>query len=177
MPASVPGIFTRTVFSGGATRQTNQKAAAGGFAQIFTTMLAKELRQSTAGEESGPMGIGAGAGGDIYGGLLDQALGKALAKSKSMAGLTRMISRGLSGPRHPIASAFKDSLIKVQPRPTALTRTETGRLGNGIATVMERLSQFGSATVSGSDARGPVLLPPAPTKVAPRLQQPSALEG
>jgi Rod binding domain-containing protein len=175
MPASVPGVFSHSVFSGGATRQTNQKAAASGFAQIFTTMLARQMHQSMLGNDAGPMGIGGGSSGEIYGSMLDQALGKALAKSKSMSGLTKMINRGLSGPRHPIASAFKDSLIKAQP--TTSTRSESGRIANGIATVMERVSHFGSATVSGSDARGPVLLPPAPTEVAPRLQPPSALEG
>ena len=92
MSISTPGVFTHSVFSG-ATRQTNQKAAAMGFAQIFTTMLAKQMRQSMVGAENGPMGIGGGATGDIYGAFIDQAMGKTLASSKSMAGLTRMISR------------------------------------------------------------------------------------
>jgi Rod binding domain-containing protein len=175
MPASVPGVFAHSVFSGAATRQTSQKAAAAGFAQIFTTMLAKQMHQSMVGEDSGPMGISGGASGDIYGSLLDQALGKTLAKSKSMAGLTKMINRQLSGPRHPIASAFKDSLIKVAA--TEPARVATGRLASGIATVMERASQFGTAGSTGTDARGPVLLPPAPSSVAPLLQPPSPLEG
>jgi Rod binding domain-containing protein len=175
MPASVPGIFSHSVFSGGATRPTSQKAAAAGFAQIFTTMLARQMHQSTVGEDSGPMGISGGASGDIYGSLLDQALGKTLAKSKSMAGLTKMINRQLSGPRHPIASAFKDSLIKLAA--STPTRPETGRLADGIATVMERSSQFGTGGAFRSDSRGPVLLPPAPTAVAPLLQAPSPLEG
>jgi Rod binding domain-containing protein len=176
MPISVPGVFSQSVFSGSATRQTNQKAAAAGFAQIFTTMLAKQMHQSMVGEDSGPMGISGGASGDIYGSLLDGALGKTLAKSKSMAGLTKMISRQLSGPRHPIASAFKDSLIKIAA--SAPTRSETGRLADGIATVMERSSQFGTGGVFGTDSRGPILLPPAPAGgVAPLLQPPSPLEG
>ena len=175
MPASVPGIFGHSAFSGTATRQTNQKAAAAGFAQIFTTMLAHEMHHSMLGDDAGPMGTSGGASGDIYGSLLDQALGTALAKSKSMSGLTKMINRGLSSPRHPIASAFKDSLIKAQP--SAPARSETGRIASGIKTVMERVSHFGTAAVSRSDARGPVLLPPAPTQMAPRLQPPTALEG
>jgi Rod binding domain-containing protein len=175
MPASVPGVFAHSVFSGAATRQTSQKAAAAGFAQIFTTMLAKQMHQSMVGEDSGPMGISGGASGDIYGSMLDQALGKTLAKSKSMAGLTKMINRQLSGPRHPVASAFKDSLIKVAA--TEPSRPATGRLASGIATVMERSSHFGTAGSLGGDARGPVLLPPAPSSMAPVLQPPSPLEG
>jgi len=174
MPTSVPGIFTRSVFSGGATRQTSQKAAAAGFAQIFTTMLAHQMHQSMVGADNGPMGIGGGASGDIYGGLLDQALGKALAKSKSMAGLTRIISRGLQGARHPIASAFKDSLIKTDAADPA---RKMGHPTNGIATLMEHVTEPGKDSGLGSDARGPILLPPAPTGVAPLLQPPSPLEG
>jgi len=175
MPVSVPGVFAHSVFSGGATRPTSQKAAAAGFAQIFTTMLAKQMHQSMVGEDSGPMGISGGASGDIYGSMLDQALGKTLAKSKSMAGLTKMISRQMSGPRHPVASAFKDSLIKVAAmEPPSL---ETGRLTGGIATAMEHASRFGTGGEFPSDARGPILLPPAPSAMAPLLQPPSPLEG
>jgi hypothetical protein len=174
MSASVPGVFSHSVFSG-ATRQTTQKAAAAGFAQIFTTMLAKQMHQSMVGEDTGPMGISGGASGDIYGSLLDQALGKTLAKSKSMAGLTRMIDRQMSGPRHPVASAFKDSLTKVAAMDPS--RPAPGQLGSGIATGIERSSQFGTGGAFRSDARGPVLLPPAPATMAPLLQPPSPLEG
>jgi Rod binding domain-containing protein len=176
MPTSVAGIFAHTVFSGGAAKQTNQKAAAAGFAQIFTTMLAKQMRQSMVGEENGPMGIGGGSSGDIYGSMLDQALGKTLAKSKSMAGLTKMINRQLSGPRHPIASAFKDSLIKVAAFEPS--RPASGRIASGIGTVLRHASQFETEGGSRSDSRGPLLLPPAPdAAVAPLLQPPSPLEG
>jgi Rod binding domain-containing protein len=175
MPISVPGIFAHSVFSGGTVKKTDQKAAAAGFAQIFTTMLAHQMHQSMVGEDTGPMGTSGGASGDIYGSLLDQALGKTLAKSKSMQGLTKMISRQFSGPRHPIAAAFQNSIIKMDGARGTLP--EAGRLGSGIATVMERSSQFGTAEGFGSDARGPVLLPPAPTEMAPLLQPPSPLEG
>ena len=53
------------------------------------------------------MGIGGGATGDIYGAFIDQAMGKALAGSKSMSQLNKMIDRELSGPRHPVSSALK----------------------------------------------------------------------
>jgi Rod binding domain-containing protein len=174
MPISVPGIFGHSAFSG-TVKKTDQKAAAAGFAQIFTTMLATQMRQSMVGEDNGPMGTSGGASGDIYGSLLDQALGKTLAKSKSMQGLTKMINRQLSGARNPVASALKNSLIKMDD--TRGTLPEAGRLGSGIATVMERSSQFGTPGTLGSDARGPILLPPAPTEMAPLLQPPSPLEG
>ena len=177
MATSVPGVFGHSVFSGGATQPTNQKAASAGFAQIFTTMLAKQMHQSMVGADAGPMGISGGASGDIYGSMLDQALGKALAKSKSMSGLNRMIARDMDGPRHPIASAFKDSLIKVNFEPAKAASIETGRTTTGIATAMGRSSRFESSGVSRSDARGPVLLPPAPSAMAPLLQPPSPLEG
>jgi Rod binding domain-containing protein len=176
MAVSIPGVFGHSVFSGGATRATNQKAAAAGFAQIFTTMLAKQMRQSMVGEDAGPMGIGGGANGDIYGSMLDQALGKTLAKSSSMAGLTRMINRELTGARHPVASALKDSLVKVAARESL--RPETGHLAHGLATSVEHRSQFGTSGAFRMDSRGPVLLPPAPAGVmAPLLQPPSPLEG
>jgi hypothetical protein len=63
MSTSVPGIFTQSVFSGVAKRATTQKAAAAGFAQIFTTMLAHQMHQSMVGDDVGPMGIGGGASG------------------------------------------------------------------------------------------------------------------
>jgi hypothetical protein len=60
MAVSVPGIFGHSAFSGGATRKTDQKAAAAGFAQVFTNMLAKRTHQSMVGEDSGPMGTEGG---------------------------------------------------------------------------------------------------------------------
>jgi Rod binding domain-containing protein len=175
MSVAVPGIFSQSVFSGSATRQTSQKVAAAGFAQIFTTMLAKQMHQSMLGEDSGPMGTEGGSSGDIYGSLLDQALGKTLAKSKSMKGLTAMISRGLKDPSHPIASSFKDSLIKMDQ--TTTTTPISGHAKSGIETVMVHPSQIGTMRGMRIDARGPVLLPPAPTDMAPLLQPPSTLEG
>ena len=176
MSASVAGIFGHSVFSGGATQPTTKTAAAAGFAQIFTTMLAKQMHQSMVGEDSGPMGISGGASGDIYGSMLDGALGKELAKSKSMAGLRKMVDRELAGPRHPIASAFKDALIK--PAEAATASTGMGQPVSRIATAAGHSSQFETAPGLRSDARGPLLLPPSPNGVvAPLLQPPSPLEG
>jgi Rod binding domain-containing protein len=178
MSTSVPGIFTQSVFSGVAKRATTQKAAAAGFAQIFTTMLAHQMHQSMVGDDVGPMGIGGGASGDIYGSLLDQAMGTTLAKSKSMAGLTRMISRGLGRQSHPVALALKNSLLKVANSST-VGGLQIGRRENATenAAMMQRSSQFGSGTLSGRDARGPILLPPRSESVAPLLLPPSPLEG
>jgi Rod binding domain-containing protein len=177
MSVSVSGIFGHSAFSGGATRKTDQKTAAAGFAAVFTTMLAKQMHQSMLGEDSGPMGTEGGSSGDIYGSLLDQALGKTLAKSKSMKSLTAMISKGLNSPRHPIASAFKDSLVKMDQTTASRISPISTQATNGIETVIARSSQIGTSLALGIDARGPVLLPPAPTEMAPQLLPPSPLEG
>jgi Rod binding domain-containing protein len=169
MSVSTPGVFTHSVFSGGA-RQTNQKAAAMGFAQIFTTMLAKQMRQSMVGANNGPMGISGGAIGDIYGAFIDQAMGKALASSKSMKQFTAMIDRELSGPRHPINSASKDS------KSTALQLARDVRLGSAsLVSTLETsstLSPVYTGVTMSADAHGPILLPPSPSVSAPVLLPP-----
>jgi Rod binding domain-containing protein len=175
MATSTPGIFVHSVFSGGSSRQPDQKAAAAGFTQIFTTMLAHQMHQSMVGADTDPMGTGGGASGDIYGSMLDQALGKTLAKSPSMKGLTQMISRELAGPRHPIASAFKEALLRMDT--AGATRPNSGQLADGIETVMAHPVRSETRGVMHSDKRGPVLLPPAPLGLAPVLQPPSPLEG
>jgi len=169
MSVSTPGVFTHSVFSG-ATRQTNQKAAAAGFAQIFTTMLAKQMRQSMVGSENGPMGIGGGASGDIYGAFIDQAMGKALASSKSMRQFNKMIDRELSGPRHPVSSALKDL------KPGAIDLARNGRPGSaslmGTPETIGALSPIYTGVAMPTDARGPILLPPSPSSTAPVLLPP-----
>ncbi len=167
MSVSIPGVFTRSVFSG-ATQQTNQKAAAAGFAQIFTTMLAKQMRQSMVGPENGPMGTSGGATGDIYGSFIDQAMGKALAKSKSMNQLNKMISGELSGSRK---SAGPNG-----SKPGALELARYTRPGSAaLVSTPEttgRLSPNYTAVTMPVDARGPVLLPPSPSATAPVLLPP-----
>ncbi len=173
MSLSTAGVFTHSVFSG-ATRQTNQKAAAGGFAQIFTTMLAKQMRQSMVGSENGPMGIGGGATGDIYGAFIDQAMGKALAGSKSMKQFTKMIDRELSGPRHPVDSASNNC------QPNAIELARNVRVGSAsmvsaLETTGAVLPIYTGVTMTG-DARGPILLPPSPSMAAPVLLPPPSEE-
>jgi len=166
MSVSTPGIFVRSVF-GGATRQTSQKAAAAGFAQIFTTMVAKQMRESMVGSQHGPMGLGGGATGDIYGAFIDQALGKALAGSKSMGGLTKMIDRELSGPRHLAGVSSNGSgpeQIASSPRPIVQSSTTAG-VTNTV------LPEYTGVT-RPNDRRGPLLLPPTPELSAPVLLTP-----
>jgi hypothetical protein len=168
MSVSAPGLFTQSVFSP-AIKPTKQKEAAMGFAQIFTTMLAKQMRESMVGDDKGPMGIGGGATGDIYGAFIDQAMGKALAGSKSMNQLTKMINRELSGPRHPIdaSSGEPGSIDKIafvrDPRSAALVSTpETSGT----------LSPNYTGVTMPADKLGPILLPPTPSLTAPVLLPP-----
>lgn len=157
MSLSGPGIFTRSTFSS-ASRETNQKEAAMAFAQIFTTMLAKQMRESMVGAETGPMGIGGGATGDIYGSFIDEAMGKALAGSKSMSQFTKMINREISG-RHAAMSSGKD------PKPNSIAlvhNTETSGAPSPIYT----------GVTMPADKLGPVLLPPSPSPTAPVLLTP-----
>jgi len=167
--SSLPGVFNRGVFSA-ATPQTNQKAAAAGFAQIFTTMLAKQMRQSMVGADNGPMGIGGGATGDIYGAFLDQAMGKALASSKSMRDLNKMIDRGLSGPRRPVSSETGGS----KPQTLELARTSRAPKVSQMGTVERNgaVSPIYTGVTMPADAHGPILLPPSPSSAAPLLLPP-----
>jgi Rod binding domain-containing protein len=161
------GIFSRGVFSG-SMRQTSQKAASAGFAQIFTTMLAKQMRESMVGADHGPMGIGGGAAGDIYGSFIDEAMGKALAGSKSMKQLTSMIDRQLSGPNHPVA------LKSLAPKAIAFASTAVNKgisLRGGATTTA--LSPIYTSVTIPSDKRGPVLLPPAPPAASVLLPPPT----
>lgn len=169
MSVSNAGVFTPSVFKG-TTPQTNQKAAAAGFAQIFTTMLAKQMRESMVGPENGPMGIGGGATGDIYGAFLDQAMGKALATSKSMSQLNKMIDRELSGPRHPVSSTKGTSGLN----PLELARNarlqSAAQLGTNATT--SAVSPIYTGTAMPADGHGPILLPPSPSVTAPVLLPP-----
>ena len=170
MSVSTPGVFTHSVFSG-ATGQTNQKAASAGFAQIFTTMLAKQMRTSMVGSQNGPMGIGGGATGDIYGAFIDQAMGKALASSKSMKQFTKMIDRELSGPRHSVSSASQ---------PNAIELARNAPLGSASLVSALETSGAQSPIYTGvtmpTDARGPILLPPGPSATASVLLPPPSKE-
>jgi len=145
------------------------EAAAAGFAQIFTTMLAKQMRESMVGADHGPMGIGGGAAGDIYGAFIDQAMGKALANSKSMRPLTKMIGRELSGPSH------ADPTSKTSALNTVAMIGRTPADNTLVPKVLENsgavLPNYTGVTMP-SDVRGPILLPPRPSITAPDLLPP-----
>lgn len=171
MAVSIPGIFTDSVFSGGVTRPTDQKTAAAGFSAIFTSMLAKQMREAMVGEDSGPMGLGGGSAGEIYGSFLDQALGKAVAGSKSMNQLNLMIERELGGPRQDAGSQFK------APGASAATvayNAYSSRMavlaGPGLGNIVSPSYTSVSPT---SDANGPLLLPPSSSGSAPNLLPPT----
>jgi|ERR1700722_1561600 Rod binding domain-containing protein len=162
MAISNPGIFTQSVFSGGMVKQTDQKAAAAGFSQIFTTMLAKQMRESMVGQDAGPMGIGGGATGDIYGSFIDGAMGKALANSKSMSQLNKMVSRELGGARHGAAkSGLSTERQVVSSLGSASTRAASASM-----------SQNYTGVTNATDSKGPLLLPPAAEPSASDLLPP-----
>ena len=173
------GIFSRPVI-GGADTKANRAKAAVGFTQVFTTLLANEMRKAMGGSEKGPMGIGGGTTGNIYGSFFDQAMGATLAHSKAMKPLSDIIERGLSAPTHPVASALGGPGSR-----------HTGNSGDGIV----RVSYSGAGDTSKmvdpattlrhletdlnlpTDSRGPVLMPPEPSAMAPVLPPPSPVKG
>lgn len=167
--SSIQGVFTGSVFKGTAA-QTKQTAAAAGFAQIFTTMLAKQMRTSMVGPENGPMGIGGGATGDIYGAFLDQAMGKALANSKSMSQLNKIINRELSGPR----DRGNSSIGTTKPGALELARAARAEGASlvGTAATTGLMSPNYTGVAMPADAHGPILLPPSPSVSAPVLLPP-----
>ena len=170
MSVTTPGLFTQSVFNP-TIKVTKQKEAAMGFAQIFTTMLAKQMRESMVGEDKGPTGIGGGASGDIYGAFIDQAMGKALAGSKSMSQLTKMINRELTGPRHPVNSTSKES---AGANKIALVHN-TGLTSAALVGTPETngaLSPIYTGVTMPADKLGPILLPPTPAVTAPVLLPP-----
>jgi Rod binding domain-containing protein len=164
--SSIPGVFGRAVFAG-AVPQTKQKVAAAGFAQIFTTMLAKQMRQSTVGEDNGPMGIAGGATGDIYGSFLDDAMGKALAGSKSMRRLNQMIDNSLSKSNHTATSTSAKSEGLQLARNAILQNRSNSALES-----TDSVSPLYTGVTMPADARGPILLPPSPPAAAPLLLHP-----
>jgi len=116
------------------------------------------------------MGIGGGASGDIYGAFIDQAMGKALASSKSMRQFNKMIDRELSGPRHTVSSALKDL------KPGAIDLARNGRPGSAslmsTPETIGALSPIYTGVAMPTDGHGPILLPPSPSSAAPVLLPP-----
>lgn len=168
------GIFNRPV-AGGASDKAKRSGAAAGFSQIFTTMLVSKMREAL-GSGKGPLGTGGGASGNIYGAFFDQAMGSALARSKAMMPLNKVIERGLAGPRHPIAGAVGGPAnhIAVASSSGAVERVSfrSSTADTGVFASDTARSRIAADAALPSDARGPLLLPPAPTAMAPVLPPP-----
>lgn len=172
-PTATP-VFSHQVFAASARREPDQRTAVQGFAQIFASMLCSQLRRGILGADSGPMGIGGGATGDIYGSFLDQAMGKALAKSPAMKSLNDIVSRQLDGKSLRRAAAEKAPVapplsgpgrsLAPQPRSTPTRSAVSGPV-----------QAIGSAGSTADDDRGPLLLPPRPAIFAPALPPPKTL--
>ncbi|MGD0072844.1 MAG: hypothetical protein ABSD31_00725 [Candidatus Binataceae bacterium] len=170
-----PAVFSQQIFATPARSQTDKNGAVQGFAEIFASMLATELRKGGMGSSSGPMGIsGSGATGDVYGAFFDQAIGKVLARSPAMKPLTDVISRQLAGSNSRKSSSAANALAAlsqagrtlVQPAsyaPAASPNLSTSAVSNG------------SAGSTAADSRGPLLLPPRPATFGPILPPPATL--
>lgn len=175
-------IFAKPVFGADRNREADRQKATEGFSQIFATILAKQMRQSMVGADKGPMGIGGGTSGDIYGAFFDQAMGKVLAHSSSMKPLNRMIDRQLAGPRHSTSSAHGAQAAQSlgEAKLAALDKAallDEMRDEKAAVPTIAGMSGLATPKLLPSDARGPLLLPPAPSSAAPVLLPPSSLEG
>jgi hypothetical protein len=176
----VPGIFNRAIFAGKQEVQ-RRNAAAQGLSQTFAAILSRQMRQSTVSADQGPMGIAGGASGDIYGGFMDEVLGKVLAHSPAMKALNRALERDLDGPRHSAGTptpAGRTQLIDRIDRTILAAEARDNPAVPLLHNASGRgLSQFGATAATGADNRGPLLLPPAPDSMAPDLPAPTGLKG
>jgi Rod binding domain-containing protein len=174
----VSGVFTRPVFGPDKGAADRQKAATG-FTQIFTSMVAKQMRQALTGSNKGPLGTSGGASGEIYGAFFDQALGKTLAGSRAMAPMRKMVARSLGRP-----SAKESALAKeTYPQGAVVRANSAGDLLNvidtvsgtsGVARLLRQSETVELQSVQPGDNRGPQLLPPAPSQMAPLLPPPKS---
>ena len=167
-------VFSQQVFATPGRRQTDTNGAVQGFAQIFASMLSAELRRGALGSDTGPMGTGGGAAGDIYGAFFDQAISKVLASSPAMKPLNDMVNRELGGP------ANQKSALAVEattPLPEA-GKTLAQPVSYTVAAppvASEPAVSTGSTNSTATDGRGPLLLPPRPAMFAPLLPPPTTL--
>jgi Rod binding domain-containing protein len=170
-PTTTP-VFSHQVFAASARREPDKRTAVQGFAQIFASMLCSEMRHGILGADSGPMGIAGGATGDIYGSFLDQAMGKALAKSPAMKSLNDIVSRQLDGPGFRRTAGMAPWAAPL-PAP-GRSLPPQARSTPALATVSAPGDEIGPAG-SIADDRGPLLLPPRPAMFAPPLPPPKIL--
>ncbi len=168
-------VFSRQVFATPGRRQTDKNGAVQGFAQLFASILCSQLRRGILGSDSGPMGIAGGATGDIYGSFLDQAMGKALAKSPAMKSLNDIVSRQLDGQSLRRAAAGKSSVaspLSGPGMPSVPPAPPTAPLSPASGPE-EAVDPAAGSTIN--DDRGPLLLPPRPAIFAPALPPPKIL--
>jgi len=167
-------VFNHQVFATPGRTQTDKNGAVQGFAQIFASMLSTELRRGPLGSDKGPMGIGGGATGDVYGAFFDQAIAKVLARSPAMKPLNDMVSRQLGGPASPKSApgiaprAPLSQAHKALAQPVSYTVAAPG-------IPSEPAASTGSSNSTATDGRGPLLLPPRPATFAPVLPPPTTL--
>lgn len=169
MSNSVASVFARGIFEGGTGSTAAKEKAIGGFSEIFGALMAKEMRTAML-DNTDPNLMGDSASSGIVGGFFDQAIGAALAHSKAMQPLNRMLDRELGG---------------VIGRSTGphLALGDGHRVGNGTDRdgASENTSQMAAAQNRTdasllSSTEGPILLPPRPSLMAPLLPPPSSLK-
>jgi len=172
------GLFSRPMFTG--DKQTQQRKAAEGLSQVFATILARQMRGAASGGEQGPgpLGIGGGASGSIYGSFMDDAMSKLLAHSPAMQQLNRSLEHQLAGP-HATAPTTSAGKIRALEKIDHVIFTAAIRDETAVPITHAPGPMFPAATLEGTsaDALGPRLLPPPPNGMAPNLPPPLPLEG
>jgi Rod binding domain-containing protein len=175
MSNSINSVFSRMVITSPGAKSDPHKAAIG-FTGIFATMLAKEMRKALVGDNG--MGMGTGAGSDIYSAFFDEAMGKALAGSRSMKPLNDLLTRQLDA-SHAAQAAATGAIVR---NPSADASVKSGRVfdaafGSSGILATDFNSAFSAPDQLPGDNRGPILLPPPPATMAPILPKPSPLDS
>ena len=176
MANPVSSIFTKPVFRGGLGTTDAKQRAVGGFSEIFGGIVAKEMRTAMIGDDA----MGDSASSDIVGGLFDQAMGHALSKSKAMKPINDLLDRELNGmePHHANGAAVAPVHGSGALRVAALNYRSSGRIAAPRTELTPKRVSSSETSVSIPDgSRGPTLLPPPPTDMAPVLSPPSSVEG
>jgi len=175
--ANITGtVFSRPVF--GRDKPGDQQKAAAGFTQIFTSMMAGQMRRAMVGADKGVMGTSGGASGEIYGALMDQALGKTLAGSRAMARMRATIGRSLSRSARATGGAGSrtypySAIVRAQNVAQLQSALDSATPGSRMSPAMSR---FGSIVATADVDRGPILAPPMPSSTASFLPPPSDLK-
>jgi Rod binding domain-containing protein len=172
MSTTMSPIFNQPVF-GAAGHKPNAQAAAQGFSSIFAQMFAKEMRQAMVGDGSGMPGMG-GESSDIFNGFFDEAMGKTLASSPAMRPLNNLLLHEIGGSGKDAASQLgAGKIVKTGASASGSYETQSG---NGGAVATPRID-FSTRNLAPGGDRGPLLLPPPPSLMAPILPPPSPLES